>query len=374
MTKIVIAGDICPGGHIEKPFVEGKAEEIYHDLLPQIQEADLSVANLECPLVENQSPIAKSGPVLDAPIECIRGFSAAGWDVLNLANNHSFDHGSSGLATTIKTVERAGMDTIGAGANLAEANAPLVRDVKGQRIVMHSMAEREFSVADETHAGSNPLDLINFVQVVREYKQNGIFISLVHGGREYFPYPSPEMVRRSRFMIEMGADAVICCHTHCPLPWETYNGCPIVYGMGNFIFEDEDEDLQSWHQGYLTCLEIEHRKVSLKTIPYTQSQGFLGARSMDDPNAVALVDELLKRAEEINDSNFLMGKWRELCQQERSTYFAELFAYPSFIQRLRRLLLPVLHSKKAIMNALLLVQCETHREILETLFLDERVG
>ena len=61
------------------------------------------------------------------------------------------------------------------------------------------MAEREFSIADDKTPGANPLDLINFVNAIRQHKQQGIFIVLIHGGKEYYPYPSPEMVRTMPF-------------------------------------------------------------------------------------------------------------------------------------------------------------------------------
>ncbi len=95
MIRIVFGGDICPTGRIQNAFAEGNADEIFHDLLEDIISADLSVVNLECPLVSQETPIAKGGgPVLGANSRCIRGFAAAKWSVLNLANNHSFDHGA----------------------------------------------------------------------------------------------------------------------------------------------------------------------------------------------------------------------------------------------------------------------------------------
>ncbi len=49
------------------------------------------------------------------------------------------------------------------------------------------MAEREFSIADEKTPGANPLDVIDFVKAVRSYKKDGLFIVLMHGGKEYYP-------------------------------------------------------------------------------------------------------------------------------------------------------------------------------------------
>ena len=373
MIRILIGGDVCPMGRVQAAFTAGQASDIFHDLLPEIQSADLAVVNLECPLVSQPSPITKAATILGAPPECINGFVAAQWDILNLANNHSFDHGAAGLNETIEAVRKAGLTVVGAGADLAEAQSPVVRLLNGQRVVIYSMAEREFSVADETTPGANPLDLINFVQAVRRHKQDGVFIVLVHGGKEFYPYPSPEMVRRCRFMVDMGADAVVCCHTHCPLPWEIYAGRPIVYGLGNLVFEPLRAALPSWHQGYLARLEIDGNEVRFEQVPYTQSLATIGAATMGNAEAVAFHQELQQRSGELQDSRLIERKWREFCQHDREDYLSELFGYPPAMHRLRRLLLPVIHPRKALLQSLLLVQCETHREVLENIFRAERV-
>lgn len=372
MIRILIGGDVCPMGRVQAAFAAGRASDIFHDLLPEIQSADLAVVNLECPLVSKPLPIAKAATILGAPPECINGFVDAQWDILNLANNHSFDHGAAGLRQTIEAIRKAGLTVVGAGVDLAEAQSPVVRLVNGHRVVIYSMAEREFSVADETTPGANPLDLINFVQAVRRHKQDGVFIVLVHGGKEFYPYPSPEMVRRCRFMVDMGADAVVCCHTHCPLPWETYAGRPIVYGLGNLIFEPLGSVPSSWHQGYLARLEIEGAEVRFEPVPYTQSLAPLGAVTMGNTQAAEFHQELRSRSDVLKDLKLLETKWREFCQFHKADYLSMLFAYPPAMDRFRRVLLPLLHSRSALLQALLLVQCETHREILETFFRHER--
>src|SRR5437660_622781 len=137
MIRILVGGDICPMGRVEPAFSTGQASDIFHDLLPVIRAADLSVANLECPLVSRPAPIVKAATILRSKPESIHGFAAAEWDVLNLANNHSFDHGATGLLETIGTVRKAGLDPVGAGANLAEAQAPVIREIHGRRIVIY---------------------------------------------------------------------------------------------------------------------------------------------------------------------------------------------------------------------------------------------
>ncbi len=373
MIRIVVGGDVCPRGKVQDAFVAGNAYELFHDLLEEIAGADLAVVNLECPLISTATPIVKAGSILGASIKCIQGFVASKWNVLNLANNHSFDHGADGLQETIGAIKTAGLNVVGAGSNIEEAQKPFIKEINGKRIVIYSMAEREYSIADEKTPGANPLDLINFVNAIRLHKQQGTFIVLIHGGRENYPYPSPEMVRRCRFMVDMGADAVICCHAHCPLPWEIYANRPIVYGLGNLIFESTGKEPAGWYEGYLARLTVEGMQVRLKTIPYFQSQNTLGAQKMDEASRKRFLDKMQRKNAQVKDSAFMEERWIEFCRQKKEQYLAELFGYNRLMRKGRNLLLKILHSKKEVLTALHLSQCEIHREILNTIFKDERL-
>jgi poly-gamma-glutamate synthesis protein (capsule biosynthesis protein) len=66
----------------------------------------------------------------------------------------------------------------------------------------------------------------------------------------------------------MGADAVIGGHTHCPQPYELYNGKPIVYSMGNFLFQNVNRPnpSDSWYYGYITVLDVSNT-IKLQIIP-----------------------------------------------------------------------------------------------------------
>ena len=97
-VSVVIGADICPIGGNQSFFESGDAGNLLHDLLPEFDAADLSIANLECPLIEQAAPIMKTGPVFGEPSACINGIKQAGIDVLTLANNHIMDHGAADLS------------------------------------------------------------------------------------------------------------------------------------------------------------------------------------------------------------------------------------------------------------------------------------
>ena len=133
MATVLIGADICPIGDNVPLLRAGDKQGLYNDLLEELQSADLRMANLECPLIRNPSPIRKTGPTFGADPECLRGVKAGGFDLLCLANNHILDHGEAGLRSTLDVCASAGVETVGAGENLGAARRMWIRTVAGVR-------------------------------------------------------------------------------------------------------------------------------------------------------------------------------------------------------------------------------------------------
>src|SRR5450759_2063603 len=180
------------------------------------------------------------------------------------------------------------------------------------------------------------------------------------------------MVRRCRFIVEMGADAVICCHTHCPLPWEMHAGRPIAYGVGNLVMEAKGDEPHGWHEGYLARLTVVERSVRFEAIPYTQSNRRIGAEKMDQRGADQFFAAMHRKALQIEDGALLHEQWLTFCRSQEVDYLAKLFGYNRWMRKARSLLLRTLHSESDVLRALHYVQCESHREILNTIFSDKR--
>lgn len=67
-------------------------------------------------------------------------------------------------------------------------------------------------------------------------------IVLYHGGKEHYRFPSPNLQKYCRKFIEKGANIVICQHSHCIGCEENYKNGKIIYGQGNFLFDDSDDE------------------------------------------------------------------------------------------------------------------------------------
>ncbi len=375
MINLLVGGDLCPIGKNLPYFINGNADVLFNDLLPYFCDADLSIVNLECPLINESKPIKKNGPVIGVESACINGINKAKIDVLNLANNHIMDHGKEGLANTLQICSEVDIATVGAGKDLDNARQILIKEVKGIRIGIIAVAEHEFSIAKENLYGANPLDLIDYVRVVKRQRDKfDYLVVLVHGGNELYPLPSPRLRDTCRFFVEMGANAVIVQHTHCSGCYEQYNGAYIVYGQGNFIFDIGENQSGQWNKGFLVQLEISDKDNHvLNLIPLVQSHGNIGAQKMPKELESEFLKEINERSSKLADSHYIQQEWLNFCNEREDYYysrflptifnnrlFGKLSSYFPFAKRL--------FSEKHFLRIENVIQCESHREVLETIF------
>ncbi|MCI0696565.1 CapA family protein [candidate division KSB1 bacterium] len=352
-------------------FKRGDAKSIFNDLLIEFERADLTMINLECPLIDKPAPIVKNGPVLGVASDCINGLKQAGLDVLGLANNHIMDHGPGGLENTLRVCTEAGIATVGAGKNLREARRMLIRKVGDIRIAILAVAEHEFSIATENSWGADPLDLIDFVRNIKEQKENFDFlIVLLHGGNEHYPYPSPRIRDTCHFMAEMGARAIIVQHTHCPGCYEEYKNAHIVYGQGNLIFDWPNHG-KAFYEGFLVKLFIAGDLSStMHIVPYRQSETRVGINIMEKEKERTFREALEERSCFVTNDDFVNAEWLRFCEIRKHDYFNKALGLSRLFRKLnsRGLLSPYFYKTRPMAGLQNLISCEAHREVLETIF------
>lgn len=269
--KLLFTGDINFRG-IENPD-SAKAMDILGEVTPYIQNVDFVIPNLECPLGdrEDYTPIKKAGPNLICPESGLSFLKAMNAYAVTLANNHIGDFGEGALKNTLKRLDENGIQYAGAGAKLSSAYSAIRMAKESRTVSVLSVCENEFGIAGESEAGSAGYHPRILMKAIKAEKAISDWVVVVfHGGNEFNPLPSPDTQERYRLVCDMGADAVIAGHTHCPQGYEIYDGKPIVYSMGNFLFKNaqKTDDRDSWYYGYFTILDIQEEKMSLDIVPY----------------------------------------------------------------------------------------------------------
>lgn len=371
---ILIGGDICPSGEAAEFLKVGNVEDVFHDLLPGMLSADYTIVNLETPLTDIKSPIIKDGAALCASPSVLKGLACSGINALGLANNHIFDQGVQGLDSTIENLTKYNLEYFGAGKTLKHAREPHIVNIKDKSVGFMAVAEHEFSIAGRDYSGACPLDIVENVRQLHELKKKSDYvIILFHGGKEHYVYPTPNQQKISRFFIEEGADVVVAQHSHIIGTYEKYNHGLIVYGQGNFIFEKVSRDYPTWFEGILIALTFTDAGLDFQWIPFEQNKACVGAKKMADLKAEILIKEFEERSKDITDPDFVKKKWLELCRSETSLYKSRLMGHSRILRVLNRWFnfSHWFYSKEKLNMVRNVVECETHREGLETLWADK---
>ncbi len=336
--KILFAADMSFNYFDRLPAKE-EAAAIMKETAACFKEADFSVLNLENIFgkAEAHIPITKSGPNLISDEGFAAFIDALDPTVVGLANNHSRDYGDAPMLATRDLLLSKGYQVIGAGKDIEEAYEAALLEKDGQKAAIIAVNENEFGVAGLHTAGTAGYDLTRVTKAIFKAKVRGaVPIVYFHGGNEYNPFPSPGKVGLYRHFIDLGAGAVIAMHTHCPQGYEFYEGCPIVYSMGNFFFPAEKER-PTWQVGYMTVLELAADGAALELIPYsfhfdrhTPMQGEQRARFL------AYLEELNAP---LNDPEKLQAYFDGWCMQTGMKYANHLStpldAAPAALARLR---------------------------------------
>ena len=366
--RVLIAGDFSQKNRIDAVVQTRSFGQLFDQIVPIVSSADYSIINLEFPIVLGTTeprPIPKLGPHLKGSIEAVDAVKYAGFKCCTLANNHILDQGEKCCIDTKTELEKAGIDTVGVGNNLDEAGEVFYKNVDSERLAIINCCEREFSIATESSAGANPLNPIQQFYKIQEARAKADYVLvIVHGGHEHYQLPSPRMQETYRFFIDAGADAVVNGHQHCYSGFETYKDKPIVYGIGNFCFDNPQKVQEKWNEGYMVMLKFENGRAIIDHLfPYTQCDSSLGTHPMVNDA------EFRQRIEELNQ---IIASPEKL-KQKTDEYYLEtakhyLDGYEPYNNKLfvklhSMGLLPSLMGKSKMLSIWNHTECEAHRDI-----------
>lgn len=369
--SILISGDVVPKPSNEHLFISGDVDALVGKNIQQLfSDSDFSSINLECALTITDSPILKCGPNLKSHPEAIKGIKALNPSLIGLANNHILDFGEEGLNDTLRTLVEHDLPYIGVGKNLREASFSLhVVEKGGLRVGFYACAEHEFTIATNT-PGANPFDALFTGDIISDLKKTNTLdylIILYHGGKEYYQYPSPELQRVCRHMVDKGADLIVCQHSHCIGSYEEYKESTIVYGQGNFIF-DMKHPLSK--EGLLITYEIgKDIKPVVTYHPIRRTDDGRGILLVEGKEGKAILDEFEERSQAIKQPGFIEEEYARFAARMLPGYLFLASPFGKWVSRIDRHLfkgriIKKLYNQRKLLALQNMIECEAHRELV----------
>jgi poly-gamma-glutamate synthesis protein (capsule biosynthesis protein) len=218
-----------------------------------LQSADVTIANFENP-APNQPRFHASGTVFSADPKHLKALKNAGIDWVSIANNHIGDAGRQGIVQTIANLRKNGIKAAGAGKDIDAARAPSFIDVGDIKVALFGYDTiARYYKADGDTPGSVQMSKTGMKADIRKARAAGadVVIVMPHWGTEYDPTPFPGQRDLAHAAIDAGADLVIGNHAHWAGAMEVYEGKPIWYALGNFVFD------QTWSEPTMEGITLE---------------------------------------------------------------------------------------------------------------------
>ncbi len=240
-VTLTLTGDILLDRGVKNYLDREGTGYPYEKVKHILQKSDIVFGNLECPLTKGGIPVLKSrNLIFRAEPSNAKALASAGFNVLNLANNHSIDYGHAGISDTIKALEAAGIRTVGAGEDSDKARCALYINIKGLSVgfLGYSAFPREgyFYFPDRPDIAYIDTSVIS--DEIRSANNNcDILVVSFHWGKEFDFYPLEQQKQLARLAVDSGADIVAGHHPHVLQGIEEYGEGYIFYSLGNFIFD-----------------------------------------------------------------------------------------------------------------------------------------
>ncbi|HEX7973297.1 MAG TPA: CapA family protein [Anaerolineales bacterium] len=263
VTTLLFTGVIAPARCVQAALdANGNPNYPYEEVREIIQGADLAVGTFNATL-SDASPHTGciSTYVLVSSPNNADALAWAGFDLMSVATNHIKNCnlnscGNTAFFDTLDNLHRVGIQTVGAGANLAEAMEPVVVTLHGIRFGFVSLGQIEpMSFAGPDSPGIAVLNDANLKEAIASARQvSDVVIVMPHWGPEDAAMPNWIQRNLARDLVAAGADLVMGNHTHVVQAVQQIDGVQVFYGLGNFVF---DQGLRDHRQGVILKVEFQ---------------------------------------------------------------------------------------------------------------------
>ena len=240
-VRLALAGDTMLGRRVGDALRAGQRPEtlVAPEVVAAAREADLVVLNLECCISERGERWRAPGKpfFFRAPPSAVDLLVHLGVACVTLANNHALDYGPDALLDTLAHLERAGIEIVGAGADLEQARSPALLETAGLRLRVLAVADHpaDFAAARgrpgiafaDLRAAGIPTWLKDALLEV------GADATLVtpHWGPNMTPAPVPHVRAAAEELVAAGATLVAGHSAH------VFHGVAgsVLFDLGDFL-------------------------------------------------------------------------------------------------------------------------------------------
>ena len=252
---VSIVGDISLADNWEvMPVYDSRGKGVdgilSKEALKVMRESDFMIANSEFTVSNRGAKTPGKYYTFRAKPERLKIYNDMGVDMVTLANNHVYDFGPVAFNDMLESFKAIKMPYIGAGKNLDEAKKPYYLTLPdGSRVAFVNATRAEKGGIDTPGATATTggvllcYDTTEFIKTIKEAKANSDYVvAIIHWGTELSHQLEQVQKTTAKDYLAAGADIIVGGHAHTLQGIDYNDGKPIVYNLGDFIFNNGTED------------------------------------------------------------------------------------------------------------------------------------
>ena len=216
----------------------------YEAVAPLLADADLAFVNQETPVATAVFE-PSNYPLFNTPSESVTALHDIGFNLFNLASNHTLDKGVKGMEATIDFIDSVPNSTnFGLYRNYTDEHTPRLVEVNGIVFAFIGVTEMTNGIPLPV---DTEMDIVYTEQtdkiqamITEAEAQSDVVVLSVHWGDENVLAAADRQKEMAADYAAMGADLIIGHHPHVLQEIETIvtddgREVPVVYSLGNFI-------------------------------------------------------------------------------------------------------------------------------------------
>ena len=241
VTTLYFVGDMMLDRSVRTSVVKnfgGDYNKLF-EKLGELKNADILFGNLEGDVSDIGNNVGSKYSFRMDPL-VLPALRNAGFDIVSFANNHVGDWNVPAFTDTLARLSSEGILQTGAGLTKSEAEKPAIIEKNGVRFgfIGFSDVGPNWLKATSTTPGILLASDPRIGEIIKNAKADvDVLITSFHWGIEYKKVHNVGQEKIAHLAIDSGADMVIGHHPHVIQDIEIYKDKPIVYSLGNFIFD-----------------------------------------------------------------------------------------------------------------------------------------
>ena len=249
-VDLVVGGDVMLGRTVGEQ-IQGGADP-FAGLRQYWEGVPWKLVNLECVVSDQGTETPGKRYCLRAPNEAARVLASTRINAVGLANNHATDFGTGALIDSIARLAANNIAAVGAAETQDRAYTPrFFATPDGRRVALIALTdvENDFNGSGAAVAFASNQEQVTHA-IADAHARAEFVLGLIHWGDENTSRVTERQRALARWLIDHGLDAVAGCHPHSIQPLDFYHGRPVVYSLGNLVF-DGGSNLENWKNGEL---------------------------------------------------------------------------------------------------------------------------